>query len=171
MSASTQGRVGRRRVFLWLSFSISALVIGADQASKYWIRSSLDVGESLPPEGFFRLTHVQNTGAAFGLFTSQTFLLTIVSIMAILALFIFIRYQLLRNAWASQAVGLLLGGSVGNLADRLRLGHVTDFIDVGLQNGFRFYAFNVADSAITVGAIALALILILSGRKSSASPA
>ena len=170
MPVSTQRATGRERVFLWLSLGISALIIGIDQASKLWVRSSLLPGESLPPEGFFRLTHVQNTGSAFGLFASQTFLLIVASVVAILALFIFLRYQALRNIGVSLTIGLLLGGSIGNLIDRLRLGYVTDFIDIGLQDGFRFYTFNVADSAITVGAFALAFFLLVSSRKSTPSP-
>lgn len=167
MPLSIKNQSGRERILPWLSLGISALIVGADQASKYWIRSNLLPGESLPPEGFFRLTHVQNTGSAFGLFASQTFLITIVSIVAIVALFIFLRYQALRNIRVGLTIGLLLGGSVGNLIDRIRLGYVTDFIDIGLQDGFRFYVFNIADSAITVGSIALALFLILSSRKSA----
>jgi len=108
------------------------------------------------------LSHVQNTGSAFGLFPSQTILLSVVSVVAIVGLVLALRYQPLRNGWTSLALGLLLGGSTGNLVDRLRLGYVTDFIDVGLVGGWRFYTFNVADSAITVGSILMAIILLRS---------
>jgi signal peptidase II len=146
---------------------ISALIVLADQVSKYWVLTHLLPGESLPRQGLLRLTHIQNTGSAFGLFANQTFLLTVVTAVAVLALFIFLRYQPWRNLRTSLATGLLLGGSIGNLIDRIRLGHVTDFIDIGFLHGPRFYAFNVADAAITVGAITLALFLILSSRKSN----
>ncbi|MEW6033945.1 MAG: signal peptidase II [Chloroflexota bacterium] len=153
------------RNFLWSSLGIAALVVAADQASKLWIRSHLSPSESLPPEGFFRLTYIQNTGSAFGLFANQTLLLTIIGIVAVAALLTFIRHQPLRNIWGSLAVSLLLGGSAGNLLDRLRLGYVTDFIDIGLENGFRFFVFNVADSAITVGTFLLAFTLLRLGRQ------
>ena len=150
----------KRRRYLYFALGMAAFVILADQLSKLWVRSNINPWESVPAEGVFRLTQVQNTGSAFGLFPSQTVMLTIISIIAILGLFLALRYRLLRNAWASLSLGLLLGGSLGNLADRVRLGYVTDFIDIGLKDGWRFYTFNVADSAITVGAIVMAVAVL-----------
>jgi len=138
--------------------------------SKLWVRSNINPWESVPAEGVFRLTQVQNTGSAFGLFPSQTIMLTIISIIAIFGLFLALRYQLLRNVRASLSLGLLLGGSLGNLADRVRLGYVTDFIDIGLKDGWRFYTFNVADSAITVGAIVMSVALLRMGKAGTAIP-
>jgi len=155
----------RRRGMLLVSLSLVAVVVLLDQLSKLWVRTHLLPWESLPAEGFFRITYVYNTGSAFGLFANQTILLTIVSIVAICALLLFIRYQPLRSAWGSLAVGLLLGGSIGNLIDRISLGHVTDFIDIGLVNGYRFFTFNVADSAITVGAVLLAFVLLTMSKR------
>jgi len=140
-------------------FLTALLVVVADQLSKMWIRSNLDVEELLFELGFFRLTHIQNTGAAFGLFRDQSFALTIVALVGIVvlllyALLIYRRFPILDNLLGKSALGLVLGGTVGNLIDRLHLGYVTDFIDVGF-----WPAFNIADSAIVVGVIILAYSL------------
>ena len=140
-------------------FLTALLVVVADQLSKMWIRSNLDVEELLFELGFFRLTHIQNTGAAFGLFRDQSFALTIVALVGIVvlllyALLIYRRFPILDNLLGKSALGLVLGGTVGNLIDRLHLGYVTDFIDVGF-----WPAFNIADSAIVVGVIMLAYSL------------
>ena len=149
---------------LWrrnVAFLLTALaVVSADQLSKLWVKSNLAVGESLPETGFFRLTHVHNTGAAFGLFQDQSFLLTVIAIIGIgfllfLGLFMYRRFQFLNTISGKISLGLILGGTVGNLIDRLSDGYVTDFID------FNFWpAFNIADSAVVVGAILLAYSII-----------
>ncbi|MDP2659768.1 MAG: signal peptidase II [Dehalococcoidia bacterium] len=154
---------GRRRL-LYLSLGLAAFVILADQITKLLVRSRIAAWASVPEEGAFRLTHVQNSGSAFGLFPSQTVILAIASLVAIVGLVMALRYQPLRNGWANAALGLLLGGSIGNLVDRLRLGYVTDFIDIGQPHGWRFYTFNIADSAITVGSILMAITILLLGR-------
>lgn len=143
-------------------FLIALLVVTADQLSKTWIRSELAFGQSLPETGFFQLTHVRNTGAAFGLFQGQTFYLTIVALIgvAIILFYVFNGFRhspLLNNKLGKSALGLVLGGTIGNLIDRLRLGYVTDFIDIGI-----WPAFNVADSAIVVGIIIFAYSLFSS---------
>ena len=135
------------------------LVVAADQLSKLWIRSNLATGQSLFEAGFFRITHVHNTGAAFGLFQDQSFALTIVALVGIVillvyALFIYRRFPFLDNRLGKSALSLVLGGTVGNLIDRLCFGYVTDFIDVGI-----WPAFNLADSAIVVGVIIFAYSL------------
>jgi len=140
-------------------FLIALLVVAADQFSKEWVRSNLLVGQSLFAVGFFRLTHVHNTGAAFGLFQGQSFPLTIVALVVTAILlfytfFIYRRFPLLDNMLGRSALGLILGGIVGNLIDRLHFGYVTDFIDVGF-----WPAFNIADSAIVVGVIIFAYSL------------
>jgi signal peptidase II len=144
-------------------FSLAALlVVVADQLSKLWIRSNLAVGQSLFELGFLQITRVPpNTGAAFGLFQGQSFALTIVSLVVITvlllyALFIYRRFPLLDNMPNRIAIGLILGGTVGNLIDRLRFGGVTDFIGVGSW----WPSFNIADSAVTIGVIIFAYSLL-----------
>ena len=143
-------------------FLTALLIVIADQLSKIWIRSNLAVGESLPEVGFFQLTHVQNTGAVFGLFQGHSFALTIVGLVGVAALlaytlFFYRHFPLLDNRLSNSALGLILGGTLGNLIDRLNpnLGGVTDFISIGI-----WPAFNIADSAITVGVIIFAYSLL-----------
>ncbi len=158
MQKESERRSGWRRSAVL--FLIALLVAAADQLSKNWIRSNLLVGQSYFETGFFRITHVNNTGAAFGLFPGQSFILTIVGMVGIA---IFLVYTLviyrgapfLDNMLNRAALGLVFGGTLGNLIDRLRFGQVTDFIDFGF-----WPAFNIADSAITVGVILFAYSLL-----------
>ncbi len=156
---SLQGKRGNA-VF----FFTALLVVVADQLSKVWIRSNLAIGESLFEVGFFRLIRVHNSGAAFGLFQGQSFLLTLIALVGVVALLLYALFfhrklPFLGNRLGKLALGLVLGGTVGNLIDRIYLGYVTDFID------FNFWpAFNIADSAIVVGTIILAYSLICLAR-------
>jgi signal peptidase II len=127
----------------WLAL---AAVFAADQVSKSLIISSLDIRESWPAEGFFRLTHTFNTGTAFGLFQGSGGILTVVSLVAVVVLYFFYRSASSPSLLMRLAFGMQLGGAFGNLLDRVRLGHVTDFLDVG-----PWPVFNVADSAIVCG--------------------
>jgi len=141
-------------------FLIALLIVIADQLSKLWIRTNLAVGQSLPEVGFPRLTHVTNTGAAFGLFHGQSFALTIVGLVGVATLLIYAvllyrRFPFSDNRLSWVGLGLVLGGTAGNIIDRLRLGHVTDFIDFGF-----WPAFNIADSSIVVGVFVLAYSLL-----------
>ncbi len=173
--SSFWGKWWRTVVFFLVALAIAV----GDQLSKAWIRSNLAVGQSLPEEGFLRLTHVQNTGAAFGIFQNHTFPLTIVSFIgaAVILFYTFYvrrRYAFLNNGISMAALGVVLGGTVGNLIDRLSLGYVTDFIGVGT-----FPAFNVADASITTGTSVFAGFLIyllvrekqVASRNDSGSPA
>ena len=137
-------------------FLVGSLVVFADQLSKIWIRTNLLRGQSLFDIGFFQIVRIQNTGAAFGLFQDQAFVLSIASftgvIVILLCAFFLPRHiPFLGTIPAKSALGLVLGGTIGNLIDRLAFGYVTDFIS------FSFWpAFNIADSAVTVGALWLA---------------
>ncbi len=142
-------------------FLITALpLILCDQLSKLWIKSNLVVGESVFEIGFFRLTHVQNTGSSFGLFQNQNLILSIVAIMGaciILFLVFFMRQRIefLNTTLCQLSLGLIFAGTMGNLINRLSLGYVVDFID------FNYWpAFNIADSSVVVGSILLAYSLI-----------
>ena len=137
-------------------FLTALLVVAADQLSKIWIQANIAFGQSLFDVGFFRLTHVRNTGAAFGLFQGQSFTLMILAIVGIgvvlfYALFVYRRLPFVGNMLSKLALGLVLGGTVGNLIDRLRFGYVTDFFDFGF-----WPAFNVADSMIVIGVMIFA---------------
>ena len=151
---SLQGK-WRSAVFLLTAL----LIVVADQLSKIWIRSYPEQ-QVIVDVGLFRIIHTHNTGAAFGLFQGHSFALTIVGLVAIAVillytLFLYRRFPILDNKLGKSAVGLVVGGTVGNLIDRLQFGYVTDFTDFGF-----WPAFNIADSAIVVGAIILAYSLL-----------
>ena len=134
-------------------------VIGAfvlDQVSKRIITSWLDLGESWPSEGFFRITYGTNSGTAFGLFPNHTTLLIVVSLVAIGFLFYFYRAHAMPSLLLRFAIGLQLGGAFGNLIDRVLNGKVVDFIDVG-----PWPIFNLADSSIVVGIFILMAVFLL----------
>ena len=142
----------------WLLLVPLLGVIALDQATKYVVKSNLDLYEAWPAEGFFRIAYRTNTGSAFGLFPGQTVTLIFLSLFAIGFLFYFYRTRAMSYPLLRLAIGLQLGGAVGNLIDRLFLGAVVDFIDVG-----PWPTFNVADSSIVVGIFLLAVMLAFSG--------
>jgi signal peptidase II len=163
--------VGVRRFEVLLGLGI----VVADQATKTLVRNGLSLYESktiIP--GFLDLTHVRNTGAAFGLFNAADFPLkpAVMLGMAILALAAIAVYAAqLRpdERLARGGLALVLGGAVGNLIDRAATGYVLDFVDV-YYGGAHFWAFNVADAAITVGAALVILDVLLAGRRHVPGP-
>lgn len=142
-----QGNLQSRKTL----FLVALLVVIADQLTKLWITESLLLEVPRPREGFVRLTLRHNTGIVFGFSVNQAVPL-IISIALIAAVVFFShRYALLNNRLIKISLGLFIGGSIGNLIDRLRFGYVTDFIDFRLWGGFHWPAFNLADVAIVVG--------------------
>ena len=134
-----------------LPFLVLAVVLALDQLTKWLITSNMAAGESIPAEGFIRLTYVRNTGVAFGLFQDQGIILAIVPFLAVAAMIWLYRSSPMPPIFMRAALGLQMGGAIGNLIDRLRLGFVVDFVDVG-----PWPVFNVADSSIVVGIAVLA---------------
>lgn len=150
---------------------IVAVIDVSDQISKQWIRDNLPLGGSLPAMGNLTIVHVQNTGSAFGFFTDQAFLLSIIAVAGLVVVLLFFRYLNQLGLAGGIALSLIFAGALGNLIDRLRLGHVTDFIYVRLWDDFYWPAFNVADSAITTGAILLAVVALSAfGKKHEPGP-
>ena len=168
--------VGRPRWAVFLG--LAAAVVVVDQLTKAWLVANVAVDQVVEVVGdWIRLIYSQNSGALFGLFRDQALLFGIVSI-GVVALIIWYHGSSGRNTLLSVALGLLLGGALGNLIDRLRLGYVVDFVDIGIGD-LRFYTFNVADSAIS-GAILLLIVLAVlpdigarldRGRGATGSPA
>jgi len=131
-------------------------ILVADQITKLIIERALPYGSFYPPDnvviipGFFNLVHVGNTGAAWSLFSSYPKALAVLGIVALLLLYFFRNTLELKLPQSQWSFGLIIGGILGNLVDRFRLGHVTDFLDFHAA-GWHFPSFNVADSAITIG--------------------
>ncbi len=130
---------------------LAIAVAAADQATKEWVRLSFDLHGSVPVlPGFFNLTYVRNTGAAWGLLGGLNHWLVVLSLLMLAVLVVFRRAFHGGRTLHRVALGLMLGGIVGNLMDRMRHGYVIDFLDFRLGSR-AFPAFNVADAAITVG--------------------
>jgi signal peptidase II len=146
--------------------ALAATVVVVDQLTKAWVVSRLQPGQSMSVVGdVLRIVHGRNTGALFGLFRDQAPLFALASV-AVVVVIVAYEARAGRSMLVTLALGLLLGGAIGNLVDRVRLGYVIDFIDGGVGD-LRFYTFNVADSAVT-GAILLLLLLAIRGESSSA---
>ena len=143
-----------------LFFVIAGLVVVLDQVTKYVVRANLALGESFPDEGPLRITYVTNTGAAFGILQGQTLFLMVTTFFGLAAILLYYIYPPMEHGILRLALGLQLGGAVGNLADRVRVGKVTDFIDIGPWPNF-----NVADSSIVVGvAVIIGFFLLTESR-------
>ncbi|MFJ4068539.1 signal peptidase II [Pseudomonas sp. NPDC089996] len=151
------GRFGRL-AWLWLSL----LVLVIDQATKLYFNNALTMYQQIVviPD-YFSWTLAYNTGAAFSFLADssgwQRWLFALIAVVVSSVLVVWLKRLGRNETWLAVALALVLGGAIGNLYDRIVLGHVVDFILVHWHNTYRFPAFNVADSAITVGAVMLAL--------------
>ncbi|HXG25593.1 MAG TPA: signal peptidase II [Candidatus Binatia bacterium] len=133
---------------------LAAVIAVADQATKLWLTSLLAPGQSVAVIGdLVRLVHSQNTGGLFGLLRGQALVFGLVS-MVVIALIVVYHARTPGGRYLSITLGLLLGGAIGNLIDRLRLEYVVDFVDIGI-GGLRWYTFNVADAAISFSLVLL----------------
>lgn len=154
---------------------IAVPIIIADQLSKMLVRDVLALHESRSIiAGFLDFTHVRNTGAAFGIlnsvdFTFKPILMMLVAFAALMAIGTYAVKLGAHERLARTGLALILGGAVGNLLDRIVHGYVLDFVDVYYRN-LHFWAFNVADAAITIGAIFVLFEVLFSGHH-HASPA
>ncbi|MEC8048752.1 MAG: signal peptidase II [Chloroflexota bacterium] len=128
-----------------------------DQFTKEVVIRNLKVGYSIPESGFFRFTHVRNFGSAFSIINDANLFLMIVGIFAIIFISYFLIFYTKESNLLQIAISLQLSGAFGNIVDRIRLGSVTDFIDVG-----PWPVFNIADSCISVGMFLLILHIIIS---------
>ncbi|WP_439850519.1 signal peptidase II [Pseudomonas syringae] len=147
-----------RLAWLWLT----VLIVVIDQASKYYFENALSLYQQIVviPD-IFSWTLAYNTGAAFSFLADgagwQRWLFALIAIVVSAVLVVWLKRLGRDDTWLAIALAMVLGGALGNLYDRIVLGHVIDFILVHWENRWYFPAFNVADSAITVGAIMLAL--------------
>ena len=145
----------------WLVFlGLAGLIVVFDQLTKAWLVANVTPGEVVNVVGdFVRLVFNKNSGALFGLFRENAVLFGIVS-LGVVALIVAYHGRVGRSLYLSVALGLLLGGALGNLTDRLRLGYVVDFVDMGIGD-FRWYTFNVADAAISTAIVMLVAAAII----------
>jgi signal peptidase II len=144
---------------LTLVLVVLAAVI-ADQATKQLVASTLALGEATAELGPFSIHHVQNSGIAFGLFPTATTIVIVVTAAAVAWMLAFFARSGARHPVLPVGLGLVIGGSVSNLVDRIRLGHVTDFLDLTF-----WPAFNLADTFIVVGVAVLLGALVASDRE------
>lgn len=155
------GRSLAAGLWQWVGLvAVAGAAVAADQATKAIVSSSLALGESVDVIGPLSIHHVQNSGIAFGLFPTATSGVIVLTAIAVTWMLVFFARSGGRHPILPVALGLLLGGSLSNLIDRVRLGHVTDFLD------FRFWpAFNLADAFIVAGVAVLIGALLLADRE------
>lgn len=159
--------------------NIAGLILVLDQITKVLIQYSIPFESSyFPPdrvtiiENFFYLVHIGNKGAAWGMFSEYSGILTLLSFVVLLFIYYFRKHLELQRGTVQIAFGLLIGGILGNLIDRIRVGHVIDFIDIHLPFTLpyilpygRWPAFNIADSAIVIGMLFYLLLSLSDTQK------
>jgi signal peptidase II len=161
ISAAERSLAARANQWLALA-AIAFAALGGDQLTKHIVSSRLSLDGEVHVIGPLSIHHVQNSGIAFGLFSSATPIVTALTALAVGWMLLFFARSGARHPILPVALGLLIGGSASNLIDRVRLGHVTDFIDL------RFWpAFNLADSFIVLGVLILLAALLLPERQQS----
>ena len=166
-----ESKQGIKRFVVWMI--LAAAIVLADQATKAAIIRWVPLYGDVPINGFINLTHQQNTGAAFSFLAGaggwqRWFFVSLASVVSAVLVVWLWRIRAANLLVLSAGLTLVLGGALGNLVDRIRLGYVTDFIQVWFGS-WAFPSFNVADSAITVGAALLIIdSLFLSGREKAA---
>jgi signal peptidase II len=162
---------GLRTGYLW----IMAAIVALDQAAKLLVDRLMDLHESHQViDGFLRLTYVRNRGAAFGILSDadlpfQAGVFSVLSLAALLAIAVYAWRLPADSRLPKSALALIMGGAVGNLIDRMRLGYVIDFVDAHL-GAYHWPAFNVADSAITIGVALLVLDMLWHPQPSPDAP-
>ena len=153
---------------------LSIAVVLLDQISKIIVVKNIELGEVIPViKNVFNLTYIENRGAAFGMLSDQRWIFMIISVVAIVAIFVFIWKEKPESMWMKTCLGAIVGGGIGNMIDRIFRGSVVDFIDAdfvqyphpSFDGGFKltmtdFPIFNVADCFITVGCAVLVVYLI-----------
>jgi signal peptidase II len=156
------------------SFGMAGAIVVADQLTKAAIRAHVPLHGSRPViPGFLDLTHVQNSGAAFGILNAVDFphkaaIIALVATVALVSIAVFAAGLSPHQRFARFGLALILGGAAGNLVDRATVGYVVDFVDVYWRD-YHFWAFNVADSAITIGVIGMMLDVLGVGNGNAAA--
>ena len=165
MNQTSAHRDPRRSGMIWLWLSI--FVVAGDQVSKWMVYTSIELYQRIPVISLLDITHLRNTGAAFSFLSDaggwqRWFFIVLAIVVSGLVVIWLGRLPARGKSWLCSALALVVGGAVGNVIDRVRFGYVVDFISVHYQ-GWYFPAFNVADSAITVGAVVLLIESVVAG--------
>lgn len=166
LGAGATGPIGADRTGVrWLELSVVGGTVVADQLAKAAVLASLALhdGVTVVP-GVLSLTYVRNTGAAFGLlndadFPFKTLAVTLMAVTALALIAVYTWRTPIEDRVGRFGLSLILGGAIGNLIDRARFGYVVDYVDVYWRD-YHFWAFNVADAAITVGALIILAELV-----------
>ena len=152
---------------MFLGIGIAAIVVLLDQLSKYWVLNYVLATYSyVKVTSFFNIVNAWNTGVSFSMFSSNgswgTVVLCVLALMIVAMLIWWLKKE--KNIMVQVALGMVIGGAIGNVADRIRLGAVFDFLDFYIP-GYHWPAFNLADSAICVGAVLIFANSLLSNKK------
>lgn len=148
------------------AFVVALLCVLFDRATKYLVVSFIGLVESkVALDGVLNFTYIQNEGMAFGLLADKRYIFIVASVIMLIAItaFIFI-YRKQANVWLKVSCGLILGGGIGNMIDRIVLGYVIDFIDFRMFS-FWNWVFNVADACVCIGVFMLAVYLLIDAAK------
>lgn len=147
---------------MWLIIAIVALTIVLDQVTKYLVASQMTIGQSIPIiDNFLYITSHRNAGAAWGIFQGKMMFFYLITLAVIAVVIVWMtRLDIKKDKWLMIALALILGGAVGNLIDRVLYQHVVDFIDTYIL-GYDFPIFNIADSALCIGVVLMAIDAIL----------
>lgn len=152
----------------WLWYFVALVIVLVDQLSKVWVSTNLTYAEPVTFTSFFNFTLLHNHGAAFSFLAEQggwqRWFFALLAIIVSIVLVVWIARAVEKSKLESFALAFILGGALGNLYDRIHLGHVVDFIVVHYQEHF-WPAFNLADSAITLGAFVLIADMLLKKEK------
>lgn len=153
-----------------LTFLICVIILSLDRISKFIVQQTLYEGESIPVlRDIFSLSYIKNEGIAFGLFANHPGQWLVMTGILTIGIILVLLWRLKTvNLWITLAFGLILGGAMGNLWDRICLGGVVDFIDIGYKN-YRWPAFNLADSMICIGVFMLIVTINKKEGNTSAS--
>lgn len=137
-----------------LAIIICLIVLAADQASKFWAVNNLQSTKGIKIIGdVLEFQYVENRGAAFGILQGQMWLFYVLTVVVIAILIYYLFHYVKDSLFMNITIGLILGGALGNFVDRLFRSFVVDFIKIDLIDSYRFPVFNIADIAITVGAV------------------
>lgn len=148
----------------WVVLLVAGVIIVLDQWTKGWVRLNIPKNTytiPIPSLGeYFVFHHVDNYGAAFGILQNQGNLFIVIAAVVAVAILIYVRYLPLDQWFVRILLGMQMGGALGNVIDRIQQGYVTDFIRMGIPDVYYWPNYNIADSSIVTGVIALAVYIL-----------